>query len=92
MSNVTTWLQNAEALCIVFAAQRKVYQETKVWFGLSIISQNFILVQITLYGLNIPSSPPQSINHFLNERNSNVLQAGCVLTYAGNNIYLKTSF
>ena len=41
---------------------------------------------------SITTSPPPTIHRFLNARNETALQANCSLTYAGNNIYLPTSF
>ena len=35
---------------------------------------------------------PPTIHRFLNARNATALQADCDPTYAGNNIYLPTSF
>ena len=41
---------------------------------------------------SIPTSPPPTLHRFLNVRNATALQADCALTYAGDILYLSTSF
>ena len=43
-------------------------------------------------GTYITTLLPPTIHRFLNARNVTALQADCSLTYAGNNLYLPTSF
>ena len=51
-----------------------------------------ILAASVTSGTSILTSPPPTIHRFLNARNATSLQADFSLTYAGNNIYLPTSF
>ena len=92
LTNVATRLHTAEALRPVVAAQRKVEKETKGWDCLPPTSQRVILAASATTGTSIPTSPPSTIHRFLNASNAMDLQADCSLTYAGNNIYLPTSF
>ena len=43
-------------------------------------------------GMKVPVVALAAIHRFLNARNATDLQADCSLTYAGNKIYLPTSF
>ena len=89
---VATRLHTAEALRPVVAAQRDTDKETKGWDRLPPTAQSIILTASATTGTSIPKSPPPTIHRFLNARNATALQADCSLTYAGNNLYLPTSF
>ena len=91
LSNVTMQFQNVEALRPVFMAQRGADRYMKGWYQLSPTSQGIILSARVPDGLNVLSSPPQSLHRFLSVRNATVLQAGCALTCAGENLYLPMS-
>ena len=67
-------------------------KETKGWNRLPPTDQRVILVASATTGTSIPTLPPPTIHRFLNARNATALQEDCLLTYAGNNIYLPTSF
>ena len=67
-------------------------KETKGWDRLPPTAHCVILAASATTGTSIPTSPPPTIYRFLNARNATALQADCSLTYAGNNIYLPTSF
>ena len=56
------------------------------------MAQHIILASRALGLETTPLSPPPFIHQFLNVRKSTVLQSDCDLYYAGNNIYLVTSF
>ena len=90
--DVATRLHTAEALRPVVAAQREMEKEKKGWDRLPPTAQRVILAASATTGTSIPTSPPPTIHRFLNARNATALQADCSLTYAGNNIYLPTSF
>ena len=90
--DVATRLHMAEALRPVVAAQRETDKETKGWYRLPPTAQRVILAASATTRTSIPKSPPPTIHRFLNARNTTALQADCSLTYAGNNIYLPTSF
>ena len=92
LADVATRLHTAEALCPVVAAQRNMDKETKGWDRLPFTAQRVILAASATSGTSIPTSPPPNIHRFLNMRNATALQANCSLTYAGNNLYLPTSF
>ena len=89
---VATRLHTAEALRPVVAAQRETDKETKGWDCLPTTAQRVILAASATTGTSILKSPPPTIHRFLNTRNATALQADCSLTYAGNNLYLPTSF
>ena len=67
-------------------------KETKGWDRLPPTDQRVILAASSTTGTSILTLPPPTIHHFLNSRNVTALQADFLLTYAGNNIYLPTSF
>ena len=92
LTDVATRLHTAESLRPVVAAQREMEKETKGWDRLPPTSQRVILAASATTGTSIPKSPPPNIHRFLNARNATALQADFSLTYAGNNIYLPTSF
>ena len=92
LTNVATQLHTAEALRPVVVAQRKAEKETKGWDRLPPTAQRIILAASTTTGTSILTFLPPTIHRFLNARNSTALQANCSLIYAGNNIYLPTSF
>ena len=92
LADVATRLHTAEALRPVVAAQRKMDKETKGWDRLPPTAQRVILAASATTGTSIPKSPPPTIHRFLNARNTTALQADFSLTYAGNNLYLPTSF
>ena len=92
LTDVATRLHTAEALRPVVAAQCEMDKETKGWDHLPPTSQRFILAVSATIGTSIPTLPPPTIHRFLNARNLTALQADFSLTYAGNNIYLPTSF
>ena len=92
LTEVVNRLHTAKALCPVVAAQREVEKETKGWDCLPPMAQRVILAASATTGISIPTSPTPTIHCFLNSRNTTALQANCSLTYAGNNIYLPTSF
>ena len=91
-TNVATRLHTAEALRPVVAAQPKAEKETKGWDCLPPKAQRVILVASATTGTSISTSLPPTIHCFLNAINVTALQDDCLLTYAGNNIYLPTSF
>ena len=76
----------------VLAAQREAKKKTKGWDRLPPTAQRVILAANATTGTSILTSLPPTIHRFLNARNGTALQADCYLTYAGNNIYLPTSF
>ena len=90
--DIATRLHTAEALRPVVAAQSKIEKGTKGWDHLPPTSQRVILAASATTGTSIATSPPPTIHRFLNVRNVTALQAYCLFTYAGNNIYLPTSF
>ena len=92
LTNVATRLHHAEALLPVVATQRKAEKETKGWDRLPPTAQRVILAANATTRTSIPTLLPPTIHRFLNARNVMALQADCSLTYAGNNIYLPTSF
>ena len=92
LTDVATRLRTAEALRPVVAAKREAEKETKGWDRLPPTYQRVILAASATTGTSIPTSPPLTIHRFLNARNVTALRADCLLTYAGNNIYLPTSF
>ena len=92
LTDVATRLHTAEALCPVVATQREAEKETTGWDRLPPTAQRVIMAASATTGTFIPSSPPPTIHRFFNARNVTALQADCSLTYAGNNIYLPTSF
>ena len=73
LSNVATWLQNAEALHPVVTAQREDNRETKGWYRLHPTSQYVIIVVSASYSIIILSALPQSIHRLLNSRNATML-------------------
>ena len=92
LTNMATRLHTAEALRPVVASQREAETETKGWDRLPPIAQRFILSESATTRTSISTLPPPTIHRFLNARNTMALQADLYLTYAGNNIYLPTSF
>ena len=92
LTDVTTRLHTAKALCPVIAAQRETDKETKGCDRLALTAQRVILAASATTGTSIPKSPPPTIHRFLNATNATSLQADCSLTYAGNNLYLPSSF
>ena len=92
LTNVTTRLHTTEALRQVVAAQLEMGKETKGWDRLPLTTQRIILAASATTGTFILTSLPPTIHRFLNARKAAALQADCSLTYAGNNIYLPTSF
>ena len=92
LTDVATRLHTAKALRTVVAAHREMDKETKGWDRLPPTSQRVILAASTTTGTSIPTLPSPTIHRFLNARNATALQSGFLLTYAGNNIYLPTSF
>ena len=90
--DVATRLHTSEDLRPIVVAQRKTDKETKGWDRLPPTAQRVILAASATTRTSIPKSPPPNIHRFLNARNATDLQADCSLTYAGNNIYLPTSF
>ena len=91
-TDVATRLHTAGALRPVVSTQRKMDKGTKGWDRLPPTAQRVILVASATTGTFIPTSPLPTIHRFLNARNATALQADCSLTYAGNTIYLLTSF
>ena len=89
---MATRIHTAEALRPLVAAHREVEKETKGWDSLPPTDQRVILAESATTGTSILTLPPSTIHHFLNARNATALQSYCLLTYAGNNIYLPTSF
>ena len=89
---MATRLHTAEALRPVAAAQCEAEKETKGWDRLTPTAQRVILAASTTTRTSIPTLTPPTIHRFLNARNATALQADCSLTYAGNNIYIPTSF
>ena len=92
LTNMATRFHTVEALRPVVAAQREAENETKGWDSLPPMTQRVILAASAATGTSILTSPPPTIHRFLNARNATALQADFSLTYAGNNIYLPTSF
>ena len=92
LTDVATRLHTAEALRPVVASQRDTDKETKGWERLPPTAQRVILAASATTGTSIPKSPPPTIHHLLNARNATALQDDFYLTYAGNNLYLPTSF
>ena len=72
--------------------QREMDKETKGWDRLTPTSQRIILATSPTSRTSIPTSPPPIFHRFINTRNATDIQADFRLTYAGNNIYLLTSF
>ena len=89
---MATRLHTAEALRPVVADQQEAEKETKGWDRLPPTSQCVILTARATTGTSIPTLPPPAIHRFINVINMTALQADFSLTYAGNNIYLPTSF
>ena len=85
-------LHTAEALRPIVAAQREAEKYTKGWDRLPPTTKLVILGKSATTGTSIPTSLPPTIHHFLNASNVTALQADYSLTYAGNNIYIPTSF
>ena len=92
LTDVATRFHTAEVLRPVVAAQREAEKDTKGWDCLPPTSKRVILVTSASNGTSIPNSPPPTIHYFLKVRDETALQANCSLIYAGNNIYLPTSF
>ena len=92
LTDVATRLQTAKALRPIVAVQRNMDKETKGWDRLPPTAQRIIIASSATTGTSILTSPPPAIHRFLNARNMTALQANCSLTYAGNTIYLPTSF
>ena len=92
LTNVVTKLHTAEVLLPIVAVQRVAEKETKGWDRLPPTAQHVIMAASATTGTSILTSPPPTIHCFFNARNATALQADCFLTYAGNNIYLSTSF
>ena len=92
LNNVATRLQTAELPYPVIAVHREVEKETKGWDRLPPMDQQFILKESATNGTSIPTLPPPTLHRLLNTRNATALQDDCALTYAGNNLYLPTSF
>ena len=92
LTDVATRLHTVEALLPVGAAPREAEKETKGWDRLPPISQRIILAASANTRTSILTLPPPTIHRFLNTRNATALKADFSLTYAGNNIYLPTSF
>ena len=85
-------MHTAKALCPVVAAQSEAEKKTKGWDRLPPTAQRVILAASATTGTSIPTLPFFTIHRFLNTRNATALQVDCFLIYAGNNIYLPTSF
>ena len=81
-----------EVICPVVAAQRKVENDTKLWDRLPPTVQRVILALSATNGTSIPTFTPPTFHFFLNARKTTALQADYSLTYAGNNLYIPTSF
>ena len=92
LTDVATRLHTAEAILPVVAAQREAGKDTMGWDRLPPTAHRVILMASPTTGSSILTSPPPTIHRFLNARNATALQADFSLTYAGNNIYLPTSF
>ena len=92
LTDVMTRLDTSKALRPIVVAQREAEKGTKGWDRLPLTAQRIILAASATTVTSIPSSPSPTINRFLNSRNTTALQDDCSLTYAGNNIYLPTSF
>ena len=92
LADVATRLHTAEAFRPIVAAQSETDKETKGWDHLPPTAQRVILVASTTTGTSIPKYPPPTILRFLIARNETALQDDCSITYAGNNLYLPTSF
>ena len=92
LTDATTRLHTAEALRPVVATHCETDKETKGWDRLPPTAQGVILAARATTATSIPKSPPPIIHRFLNARNATALQANSSLTYAGNNLYLPTSF
>ena len=85
-------IQNAEALRLIIAAQRKAVRETRGWERLLPTAKYVILAESAANGLTITSALTPQIQRFLNAHNATVLQEDCALTYAGHNTHLTKSF
>ena len=81
-----------EALRPIVANKCNAEKETKGWDRPPLTAHHFILAASATNGTSIPTSPPPTIHHFLNAKNATALQADFSLTYAGNHLYLSTSF
>ena len=87
LAEFATRLQNAEALCPVFDTQCKE--------GMGLSTTNSLVSHPggkRLHRTSIPTSLPPTLHRFIIARNATALQANCALAYAGNNLYLPTSF
>ena len=89
---MSTRLQITEALRPVVASHRKAEKQTKGWDRLAPTSQCVILAASATNVTSILTSLPPTLHRFIKVRNATALQADCALTYAGNIIYLPTSF
>ena len=92
LTDMATQLHTAEAFRPIVAAQREAEKETKGWDRLPPTAKRVILAASDTIGTSIKTSSFSTIHRFLNARNATAIQADCSLTYAGNNIYLPTSF
>ena len=92
LTDVSTRLHITEVLRPVDAAHREAENETNGWDRLPPTSQRVILAASATNRTSILTSPPPTIHRFLNARNKAAFKDGFYLTYAGNNIYLSTSF
>ena len=92
LTDVATRLHTAKVLRPVVASQHDMDKKTKGWDRLPPTAQRVILAASATTGTSIPTSPPPTFHRFLNARNVTSLQADFSLTYAGNNIYVPTSF
>ena len=92
LNDVSTRLKTAEALRPVVSDQTEEEKETKGWYHIPPTAQRVILAAIATNGTYILTLPPPTIHRFLISRNVTALQVNCALTYAGNNLYITTSF
>ena len=92
LTDVATRLHTSEALRPAVSAHHEAEKEKKGWDRLPPTAQRVILAASATTGTSILNSPTPTIHRFLNARNATAIQADCSLTYAGNNIYLTTSF
>ena len=92
LSDVVARLKTAEALRPVIAVQCEAEKSTKGLECLLPTDQRVILASSATNRTSISTSPHPTLHRFLNTRNATALQAGYALTYAGNNLYLPTSF
>ena len=92
LTDVEIRFHTAESLRPVVAVYRKAEKETKGWDRLSPTAKRIILMESATNGTSITTSLPPKIHRFINARNATDPQSDCSLTYAGNGIYLHTSF